>query len=208
MLKIVRKRGNGMIDNEIDRRVIRTRQIIHEALISLMMEKQYEKITVQDIIDRANVGRSTFYSHFDTKDELMKSSIEHMLELLNQHMSHVTEDNDKQRLIPVVEFFKHIQENSRLMKALVKGKSADLFIDKVQTFLNEKIEAYIYSRLSKEQEITVPLPILINYTSSTLIFLLKWWLDNKMQYTPEQMEQYFHELVIPSIRSVISKKYI
>lgn len=195
-----------MMENEIDRRVIRTRQIIHEALISLMKERQYEKITVQDIIDRANVGRSTFYSHFETKDELMKNSIEHMLEMLNQHMFHVTEDNDNDRLIPVVEFFMHIQENSRLMKALVKGKSADLFIDKFQTFLNEKIEAYIYSRLSREKEISVPLPILTNYTSSALIFLLKWWLDNNMQYTPIQMEQYFNELVIPSIQSVINYK--
>ena len=193
-----------MIDNEIDRRVIRTRQIIHEALISLMKEKQYEKITVQNIIDRANIGRSTFYSHFDTKDELLKSSIEHMLEMLNLHMFHALEDYDNHRLIPVVEFFRHVQENSRLMKSLITGISADQFIDKVQNFLNEKIKDYLTSRISKEKEITVPLPILTTYTSSTLIFLLKWWLDNKMQYTPTQMEQYFHELVIPSIQSVIN----
>jgi hypothetical protein len=70
-------------------------------------------------------------------DELLKSSIEHMLQKLNLHMSQAMGDDVGQRLIPVVEFFKHIKENNRLMKALVKGKSADLFVGKVQDYLNE-----------------------------------------------------------------------
>lgn len=192
-----------MIGNELDRRVMKTRQIIFEAFYSLMKEKQYEKITVQEIIDRANVGRSTFYSHFVTKDELLKSSIEHMLQKLNLHMTQAMGDDDGQRLIPVVEFFKHIKENSRLMKALVKGKSADLFVGKVQDYLNERIEVHVCSLLPKGKESSVPIPILTNYISSTLIFLLKWWLENKMQYTPTQMELYFHELVVPSVQAVL-----
>jgi hypothetical protein len=137
---------------------------------------------------------------------LLENSIENMLKMLNQHLSHVIDDNNMNRLFPVADLFKHIKENSRLMRSLIKGNSLDLFVDKVQILLNEKIEAHICSQLTKVKEPTVPMPIFINYISNTLIFLLKWWLDNKMQYTPVQMEQYFHELVTPNIEAILKDK--
>jgi len=191
-----------MIDNDLDRRVIKTRQIIFEAFYDLMKEKQYDKITVQEIIDRANVGRSTFYSHFFSKDELLKSGIQDMMEMLNKQLSHVYEEDDRNRLIPVEEFFNHVKDNSRLMRSLIKGNASDLFVDKVQICLNEKIQAHISPQLTERAAPTVPLPIFINYVSNTLIFLLKWWLDSKMEYTPAQMEQYFHNLIFPGIEAI------
>jgi AcrR family transcriptional regulator len=192
-----------MPDNVLDRRVVRTRQILQEALVSLMKERQYDRITVQDIIDRANVGRSTFYSHFITKDELLKSSIEQMIQSLSLYIPHMSDDPDHPGMIPVACLFKHIQENSPLVKALIRGKSADLFVDKIQEHLNEKFEKFISELLKKGKQTAIPIPILSNYICSTLIFLLKWWLDNKMQYTPAQMEQYFYGLVIPSVKAAI-----
>lgn len=106
-------------------------------------------------------------------------------------------------MIPVADLFKHIQENSRLVKALIKGKSADLFLDKIQESLNGTFEEFINELLRKGKQVAMPIPILSNYICSTLIFLLKWWLDNKMQYTPAQMEQYFYELVVPSVKAAI-----
>lgn len=207
-VKIIPERGNSMIGTDIDRRVVKTKQIIYEAFLGLMVEKQYDKITVQEIIDRANVGRSTFYSHFFSKDELLESIIENMMGMLNQNLSYVIASDNMNRLIPVAELFKHIKENSRLMRSLIKSNSSDLFVDKVQICLNEKIEALIGSQLTKGMEPIVPMPIFINYVSSTLIFLLKWWLDNKMQYTPAQMEQYFYELVNPSIEAILQERNV
>jgi AcrR family transcriptional regulator len=192
-----------MADNVLDRRVQKTRQIIYEAFFELMKEKQYDKITVQEIIDRANVGRSTFYSHFVSKDELLENSIENLMSMLDLHLSYIN-NNGKRRLIAVEEFFKHIKENNRLMRSLIKGKSADLFVDKVQTHLNKNIETQLSQQFTDAKDPTIPLPILINFISSTLISLLKWWLENKMKYTPEQMEQYFHKLVTPSIEAILN----
>ncbi|HYF81830.1 MAG TPA: TetR/AcrR family transcriptional regulator [Clostridia bacterium] len=194
-----------MKNSEQDRRTVKTRQAIHEALFSLMHEKRYNKITVQDIIDRANVGRSTFYSHFTTKDELFLSSTEHLLEMLNRYiMSYIENRGDKPRLIPVVELFEHIEENSRLIKGLIKADGAELFFNKVQSYWNKKIEEYFLSKLPEGKEPKVPIAILTNHISSTLINLLKWWVNNKMSYTPSQMDQYFQELINPCIDSIIS----
>ena len=77
---------------------------------------------------------------------MLENSIETMMEMLNQDLSHVIDDDNMNRLIPVAELFKHIKENGRLMKSLVKGNSSDLFVDKaqLQICLNEKIE-HIYA---------------------------------------------------------------
>jgi len=194
-----------MKNNEKDRRTIKTSEAVHEALFSLMLEKQYNKITIQNIIDRANVGRSTFYSHFTTKDELLLSSIEHLLQMLNEYiMSYVESGGDKSRLIPVVELFEHIKQNSRAIKGLINGESSDLFSGQVQAYWNTRIEEYLSSKLPKGKEPKVPIAILTNHISSTLIYMLKWWVNNKMSYSPIQMDQYFQELINPCIQSIIN----
>jgi AcrR family transcriptional regulator len=193
-----------MKDNQLDRRSLKTRQAIQEALYSLMQEKQYNKIVIQEIIDRANVGRSTFYSHFNTKDELLISSIEHLMESMNEYViSYIEHNGDSSKLIPVTELFEHIKENSRIMKGLMKAQSVELFFDKAKAYWNIKIEQSLIKRMPQDKSPKVPINILVNHITSTFINLLIWWLDNKMLYSPAQMEQYFQELINPSIKSIL-----
>lgn len=167
-----------------------------------MQEKKYSNITIQEIIDRANVGRSTFYSHFDTKDELLISNIENIFEMLNEHITdYVEQAGNQSRLLPMTELFEHIMENSRLVKGLMSAESADLLFDKIQTFWNKKIEKYLNAKLSDGKEPKVPIIILTNHITSTSIELLKWWMNHNMPYTPQQMDQYFQELINPCIHS-------
>ena len=131
-----------MKNNAPDRRSLKTRSAIHEALFSLMMEKPYNKITIQDIIDRANVGRSTFYAHYETKDELLLDSISHLMDILNNYIvSYVEHNGDTTRLIPVTELFEHIKENSKMMRGLIKSNSAEVFFEKAQSYWNGKLKA-------------------------------------------------------------------
>ena len=70
---------------QMDRRIQRTRQLLHEALIELIQEKGYEAVTVQDILDRANLGRSTFYLHYRDKEELLLSGFERLRDEFEAH---------------------------------------------------------------------------------------------------------------------------
>lgn len=187
-----------------DRRILKTRMVLQDAMFSLMQEKSYNKITIQEIIDRANVGRSTFYSHFETKDDLLLSSIEILLEMLNQYIVDYLESNEKKpRLLPVAELFDHIRENSKPMKGLMKAESSEVFFNKVQTYWNNNIDRYLKARFPKDSEPELPLAILTNHITSTLINLIKWWINNKMPYSSAQMDCYFQELVNPCIDSVL-----
>ncbi len=193
-----------MNNNEQDRRILKTREAIQDALYSLMSEKQYNKITIQNIIDRANVGRSTFYSHFATKDELLLSSVEHFLQILNDYIkSYFESEGEKARIIPVVELFEHIKQNSRVIKGMYNAESSELFFERVQRFWNSQIEEYLSSKQTKGKKLKVPIEVLTNHISSTFIYMLKWWVDNKMPYSPIEMDQYFQELINPCIHSIM-----
>lgn len=188
-----------------DRRTEKTRQSLLLALSDLMQEKKYSNITIQEIIDRANVGRSTFYAHFETKDELLSSCIENVFEMLNHHLADYVEQGGNQiRLIPVSELFEHVRENSRLLKGLMSAESMDLLLHKVQTYWNKRLEKYLIAQLSNHKEPKVPLDILANHITCTMIELLKWWINYNMPYTPQQMDQYFQSLINPCIPYPIS----
>src|SRR5690349_1471235 len=91
-----------------DRRSQRTQQLLSTALVELMQQKRYDAITVQDIIDHANVGRSTFYAHYLDKDDLLVSDFTRVLDALRDHM-HQQEPNGQGKLPSLARFFEHVQ---------------------------------------------------------------------------------------------------
>jgi AcrR family transcriptional regulator len=186
-----------------DRRINRTQQSLRNALIELILEKHYDTISVQDIIDRANVGRSTFYLHFRDKEDLFRGDWERLLNHFVSKMS--AESLNEGRIFPIRELFEHLQDFHHFYRALVKsGKIAHIF-NIGQRYLAEQIEAKIISLLTIEDTPLIPTPILANYLSSEIFSNLKWWLDNNMPYSPEKMDEIFHQLVVEGFRIGLRK---
>jgi AcrR family transcriptional regulator len=108
-----------------DRRVLRTRDTLGDALVALMQEKHFDQITVREVLDRAGVGRSTFYAHYRDKDDLFLSDVEDFLASVSTALK-LHEPNGK-RLLPVREFFTHVREAREFYMALVRsGKMIDV----------------------------------------------------------------------------------
>jgi AcrR family transcriptional regulator len=189
-----------MKNHKADRRSQRTRQALHNALIELMLEKHYGAITVQDIIDKANIGRSTFYAHYRDKEDLLTSQIE---EMISQYQEATKETNG---LLPTLMIFHHTQEHYRLYKALVWGQGIDVVFKAFEGYLNGYLEAALKEKLG-HQVAAIPLPMIANFTTGAFLTLLKWWLDNNMPATPEQMDTYFRQLIIPSLESALSMRF-
>ncbi len=190
-----------------DRRTEKTRQSLLFALSDLMQEKKYSNITIQEIIDRANVGRSTFYAHFETKDELLSSCMEHIFGMLNQQITDCVEQAGNQlRFVPVTELFEHVKDNSRLIKGLMSSERSDILLNKIQAYWNHKIEQYLLTQYLSQREPIVPLTLLTNHITSTMLELLIWWISHNMPYSPQQMDEYFQLLINPCIQSAFSAK--
>jgi len=191
-----------MKNRELDRRTQKTNQAIHEALMSLMSKKHYDEITIQNIIDKANIGRSTFYSHYATKDELLFESIEPMLEMVNNCIIKYIECGGMYSEIATVSaLFEHLKENSHMLKRLIKAESSTLFFDRIALRCNKQIEKYLSTKLASGLTSQIPLSLLTHHISTTMVGLIKWWSNNDMTYSPTEMNQFFHELISPCLNS-------
>lgn len=183
-----------------DRRSQRTQRTIHEALMSLLQEKRYDAITVQDIIDRADVGRSTFYAHYQDKEDLMASLLVHLMDVLSQ-MPGQSSSTGLERLLPTRDIFEHVQQNQQLFKGMVRGRGLELFFEKGQDYWSQKIAAELQALLPDGQQPAVPVPVTAHFVAGSFVMLLRWWLDNKMPYSPDEMDQIVQRLVMPGIQN-------
>jgi len=177
-----------------DRRSQRTRHLVGEAFVQLLKEKGYSAITVSDIIERANIGRSTFYSHYRDKDDLFVAQLDRVIEALSHH----TPKQGEIPFFPSLGLFRHVGEEYELYKAIVWTPGIDLFIKHLHTSLSHRIEQ---SFQESGMKFEVPIPMMANFIAGSFLTLLKWWLENKMVYSPEQMDDYFKKLTMMGIEA-------
>ncbi len=191
---------NGLMpkNKKDDRRSTRTRVALRHSLIQLIQEKHFDEITVQDIIDRANVGRSTFYAHFRDKEDLLFGDWTRFLEGIVQHIDWA--NAGKNRFVPIREFFIHLKDVHPFYRALVKSSKIERMFKTGVEYLSQGIEKSLTQFLTDQPQPSIPVPILANHLASTIFEQLKWWLDNNMPYPPERMDEIFHALVSPNFQ--------
>jgi AcrR family transcriptional regulator len=173
-----------------DRRILRTRDTLGDALVALMHEKSFEKITVQEVLERAGVGRSTFYVHYRNKDDLFISDVEDFLELVAAMLKR--RGASPKRLLPVQEFFAHIRDAKMFYAAVVKsGKMKEV----------EALGRGIFARSIGERLQSVELEIdgaqcaaQAYALAGSFFSLLEWWADRGMKQDPAEMDEVFHRM--------------
>jgi AcrR family transcriptional regulator len=180
----------------LDRRVRRTRAALTQALIELVLEKRYRSITVQDLLDRADVGRSTFYSHYRGKDDLLLRSFEAMLEMLD---GCVDADTDRQRLAPVEELFHHVGDFRDFHRALARARKIDLLFHAGAISTSRSIARRIAALTPPPAAAGSELEATAHACAGALFALLRWWLDQQSPPSPRQMDELFHRLVLPGV---------
>ena len=186
------------MNDKKDRRSQRTRHLLSAALVELIREKDYNAITVSDIIERANVGRSTFYAHYRDKDELFVGELDRVIEVLSQRIP----GQEQMPFFPSLGLFRHVGEEYELYKALVWTPGIDLLIKHMQKSLSARIEQGLKN---SGRDYDMPLPVLANFIAGNFLTLLKWWLENKRIYSPEQMDEIFRKLTLRGIESQKTK---
>ena len=178
---------------KIDARVKRTRDALGDALIALMQEKSFETIKVQDVLDRARVSRSTFYTHYSDKDDLLMSDAEEFFERLSLALSAHGEKSD--RVFPVREFLAHLANVQPFFKALMKSGKFQENMELARGHFARGIERRL-SELPRGQSITPKeLPAIAFAHAGALLSLVTWWIDRGMRESPAEMDELFHRIV-------------
>lgn len=190
-----------------DRRVQRTRGLLQHALIELMLEKGYEAVTVQDIIDRANVGRSTFYGHFLDKERLLFSTLENLRALLLQAMSEAPAGagggSGEVRLGFSLAMFLHARDHHRLYRAIVGRQGGALVQQEIQRILGDLVRRELAPLVRRGAATPVPLEVVVLYTVSAFHALLTWWLNHDMPCAAEEIDRTFRALTLPGIKAAL-----
>jgi AcrR family transcriptional regulator len=188
-----------------DRRSRRSRRLIVDALLALLQEKRYDRITVQEIIDRADVGRTTFYAQFRSKEDVLQSEFARVLGLLHeQHLASAEEPTE--HLLPSLGFIRHVQEHQSLFSALIRGHGMALHEQAVHRHLRDHAMQQLAAVTAGADDLAVPPEIVADYLAGALLSLVHWWLDHGSLYTPEQMEAFFQQLAMPGVRALLDQE--
>jgi len=184
----------------MDRRQQKTREAIFGAFNRLLSKKRYTNITVQEIIDEANVGRSTFYAHFETKDELLREMCSEIFaHVVSDHLSseetHDFSDKDDDTDTVVTHILYHLKDNSKNIIGILTCESGELFLRYFKQYLNSVFTEYFGGQIEKSKEL--PFDLLLTHISSSFVEMVNWWIQNDMKQTPEQMEGYFAAVILP-----------
>jgi AcrR family transcriptional regulator len=180
-----------------DRRTQRTRHSLTHAMVDLVTEKRFDDITVQNLIDRADIGRSTFYTHFRDKEDLIQTDWEGFLEFCVEQIDWTRVG--KGSFFPVLFLFDHLKDVQPFYRGLVRSRKSEPLMKTGTDYLSQRMGEGLQANLKYHP--SIPIPILSNYLATELFALLKWWLDQGMPYSPERMDQIFHELVNPAFQS-------
>jgi len=181
----------------MDRRQRKTREAIFHAFTKLLSQKDFNQITVGEIIEVADIGRATFYSHFETKDYLLKAFCEelfcHIFDTENDDPHghrHIFDCDGSDSVF--LHLFQHLQRNDNNILSLLASPNNDLFLH----YFRANLEALVESQLFLfERPTNIPEAFWKNHIISTFIETLKWWIAGGMIETPELITEYFFSVV-------------
>lgn len=193
----VRKSGHSATTAE-DRRVRRTRAALRDAFIALVSEKGYEKITVQDILDRADVGRSTFYVHYRDKEALLMALFDNMRDQLERELADIPASDAVDVALPAALLYEHAYRNQRTYRAMCGRAGGAL----VQRHLRRLIGDILRKRLRpqfKQAGSEVPADIAAEFYTSAALGLLVWWIDHEFCGDNVWLTRLYRKLATPDL---------
>ncbi|GAB4492730.1 MAG: TetR/AcrR family transcriptional regulator [Anaerolineales bacterium] len=200
---------------KIDRRVLRTRQILRQSLMALVKEKGYENVSVEEITQRADIGRATFYLHYHDKEELLLDEFSEMARERVLALSAIPfsqwlpalEDgslvNENKVAPPFLLIFQHVRENAELYQILLQNQSSNRIAEKIRAIVTQSINDFVQAKVASDDPIPlfseIPVDLLAAFFYGALVSSIAWWLENP-GISIEEMTRMFQRMFVPGAR--------
>jgi AcrR family transcriptional regulator len=203
---VVREREASVSTAKTDRRVRRTRQLLRSALLSLVQEQGYDRITVQDILDRADVGRSTFYAHYRDKDDLLLSGFEDIRSALagEREAAEQATGGTSEFLQPLLTVFRHVEGHRHFWQPLVRKGGADVVIRILRDNVTDLVREHFRSQFPGLERNQPQLEAAVQFVVGACMGLGIWWLDNDIPYSAEELYSSFRRLATQGVRRFLT----
>lgn len=192
-----------MLNNEkkLDPRVIRTRTVLRDALMSLISEIGYDAITVQHITDRARLNRATFYLHYRDKQDLLMHIINEVLDELASapHYLKPLDATDTRQLFTY--YFEHVEKHAAFYRVMVQEPSVSHYVRQMQTQVEDIARRWLTSGKLHTENMLTPLELFISFIGSAYFSIIKWWVTNEQPYSVSYMAAQFMRLTLGGVQN-------
>jgi len=183
----------------MDRRAARTRRALHEALMALILRKGYEAVSVQDVVDEADVGRSTFYAHYSGKEQLLRGGFERLRALLTEAQREAAAKSDGGAPLGFsLAMFEHAAEYRDIYLALVGGRGGVVALNEIRRVLSEVVRRELSGIPGDD---AVPRDLRVQFIVATFLAVLTWWLERKPELGPAKVDAMFRGLLLDGVGS-------
>ncbi|XGV96584.1 MAG: TetR/AcrR family transcriptional regulator [Leptolyngbya sp. BL-A-14] len=193
-----------MVQPKEDRRIQRTRQLLSTALLKLIETHGYDSLTVNDITEQANVGRATFYLHYQDKEQLLVASLEDMFSQLRDSIDPLSDALGERNSITATRLvFQHFADHHRLYRVLLTEKGAAMVFPRLLEILTQLAEQDVILKDVVQPKTGIPTGLVAHYVAGAVLGLVVWWLNNDQPYSPEQMAALYGHLMDPGATKVL-----
>jgi AcrR family transcriptional regulator len=193
-----------------DRRVNRTRRLLRESLMKLVVEKGYDSVTIEDITEKAELGRTTFYLHYRDKEELLLESIDAIAEELTAHIyQQIQAGNPSGRFLsgenqfrPIQFVFEHASNNRMLYQIILRGEGSTIAASRIRQIIFDAAQMFFLLYLGQEKVDSIGkanMDIIAAYFSSSLLGFLTWWLESESKIPPAEIGEIIQNLIFRGI---------
>lgn len=193
------------MEKPVDRRKLRTRKALQNALVALILEKGYDAVSVSEVTDRADVGRATFYLHYKDKDELLIETLNATVRgFMDEISKYPVKIMDLENTDVIRKAFEFAEEHSDLFRFMMRGHGPFITTLRIQELIAEFIYEKTNERLGLQNlKPQIPMDVLANFFAGALITSIFWWLENDTGYSAEEMAHYYKKLVVLDRKKLI-----
>jgi AcrR family transcriptional regulator len=189
-----------------DRRVRRTRRNLTDAFVGLVIERGYERVTVADILQRADIGRSTFYAHFRDKEALLLSCFDDLREDLSRDLDAMTtgvEPPDPGQ--PSIVVFTHAYQHRRVYQALFGRRGGTIAYGHLHALIAGAVRAHLAPHLTAAGS-PIPPDAAAEFYTSALLGILTWWINQDFPHGPDHIARTYGAMANPGILAAIGRR--
>ncbi|NWF69819.1 MAG: TetR/AcrR family transcriptional regulator [Chloroflexi bacterium] len=189
---------------KIDRRVLRTRALLRDALIALILERGYDELTIQDITNKADLRRATFYLHYRDKEELLLATLAESFNTLVREMESLIGSDalaGKTQLAAFLITFRHAEAQHRLYSVILNGQSGVVVAQHIREYLVRLLLGALHN--TPPEQLALPAEVLAQYIAGAELALLTWWLNAGMPYSAQQMAEMTQRLILHGVADVL-----
>ncbi len=207
-----------MEQQKVDRRVNRTRRLLRESLMKLVVQKGYDAVTIEDITEMAELGRTTFYLHYKDKEELLLESIDaiaddltaHILQEVQSRNASLANNPDLNQFRPIVFVFEHARDHRMLYQIILRGEGSTVAASRIRKIIYDAAMMFFEMNLGEIRVQTIGLDLvklIAAYFSSALLGFLTWWLETETDISPEEMGEYFRKFFFYGVRPYVLSEF-